>query len=546
MRMASNDAPAAPSQVEGAGLVPTQNEVIAVAPVAGAQAAEPFAGQNNIIDPWIYSNFVQAPEGEFTVSPRNTTGEVLTTLEIGPRLNPYLEHLSQMYNGFAGGVEVQIILAGNAFTAGKILCALVPPGFPTGNVTPSQMTMLPHIIVDVRSTEPVIIPMPDVRNSLWHEVRDIHQPMMKLVVMLYTPLRSNEGAGDAFVVSGRVLTRPSPDFNFFFLVPPRVEAVAEPFSLPPLTVEEMSSSRWQNPLAYLVADPNSPAAPQWQNGRCTVEGELLGTTPRNASWLLRMRGVVIQPPTRMEERGSTNWTAHLEILQPDGDAFSVLTGDPGPEGCPDFRATLHVRASTRVYGSSGEHWAAYANINQDGYTPALGSLVLKNIPLVSAPSQGSVIAMQVVSVDLQNDGDLNVLPDYNGPGFDGSVNLAPPIVPLLPGEVLLRFGTLPITTRRDLSNPIILDCAIPQEWITWFLSHNFVPQGDAALLRYRKRSTGQLLFEAKLYNSGFVVVNGVNVRTQFAVDGVFQFVSWVPAFYQLTPVGTRAGRRLRQ
>nr|ACL14993.1 capsid [Norovirus Hu/GII/2005/6894/Chelyabinsk/RUS]ACL14997.1 capsid [Norovirus Hu/GII/2005/6675/Chelyabinsk/RUS] len=124
--MASNDA--APSNDGAAGLVPeSNNEVMALEPVAGASLAAPVTGQTNIIDPWIRMNFVQAPNGEFTVSPRNSPGEVLLNLELGPELNPYLAHLSRMYNGYAGGMEVQIMLAGNAFTAGKLIFAAVPP-----------------------------------------------------------------------------------------------------------------------------------------------------------------------------------------------------------------------------------------------------------------------------------------------------------------------------------------------------------------------------------------------------------------------------------
>lgn len=531
--MASNDAKPAPPVEEGAGLVPTQAEPLAVAPVAGAQAAEPFAGQSNAIDPWIYTNFVQAPEGEFTISPRNTTGEILVNLEIGPRLNPYLQHLSQMYNGYAGGVEVQLLLAGNAFTAGKVVAALVPPGFPTANLTPGQITMLPHTIVDVRTTEPVVIPMPDVRNKIWHEVRDVNEPLMRLVIMLYTPLRANSGADDAFVVSGRVLTRPSLDFNFFYLVPPRVEDVTEPFSLPSLQTDEMSSSRWPNPLATLFADPNVAVAPQWQNGRCTLEGELLGTTPRNASWLNRFRGV--------STAAVANQVLHLTLYEPDGSVFNPLSGAPAPEGFPDFTAQeYHLRAAGKVANTTGG-----GEIKSTDYTPALGGVKITAWS-ASGPSAGVEMTGQIESIGMENNTDFDVLPDYNGSAFDGSLNLAPPIVPLLPGETLLRFGTVPITTRRQ-SDPIrIISCALPQEWITWFLTHNFTALGDAALLRYRNQATGQLLFECKLYRSGFVVVNGVNVRTEFPMSGVFEFVSWVPNFFQLAPVGSRGARRARR
>ncbi|HBW3090703.1 TPA: hypothetical protein MEW82_005502 [Klebsiella pneumoniae] len=219
--MASNDA--SPSDGPTANLVPeVNNEVMALEPVVGAAIAAPVAGQQNVIDPWIRNNFVQAPGGEFTVSPKNAPGEILWSAPLGPDLNPYLSHLARMYNGYAGGFEVQVILAGNAFTAGKIIFAAVPPNFPTEGLSPSQVTMFPHIIVDVRQLEPVLIPLPDVRNNFYH-YNQSNDSTIKLIAMLYTPLRANNAGDDVFTVSCRVLTRPSPDFDFIFLVPPTVE-----------------------------------------------------------------------------------------------------------------------------------------------------------------------------------------------------------------------------------------------------------------------------------------------------------------------------------
>nr|ACU28808.1 truncated capsid protein [Norovirus Hu/GII.4/HK/CU09N8/2009/CHN] len=103
MKMASNDAN--PSDGSAANLVPeVNNEVMALEPVVGAAIAAPVAGQQNVIDPWIRNNFVQAPGGEFTVSPRNAPGEILWSAPLGPDLNPYLSHLARMYNGYAGGL----------------------------------------------------------------------------------------------------------------------------------------------------------------------------------------------------------------------------------------------------------------------------------------------------------------------------------------------------------------------------------------------------------------------------------------------------------
>ena len=119
--MASKDAPSSADGANGAGqLVPEVNnaEPLPLDPVAGASTALATAGQVNMIDPWIFNNFVQAPQGEFTISPNNTPGDILFDLQLGPHLNPFLAHLSQMYNGWVGNMRVRLILAGNAFTAG--------------------------------------------------------------------------------------------------------------------------------------------------------------------------------------------------------------------------------------------------------------------------------------------------------------------------------------------------------------------------------------------------------------------------------------------
>lgn len=137
------------------------------------------------------------------------------------------------------------------------------------------------------------------------------------------------------------------------------------------------------------------------------------------------------------------------------------------------------------------------------------------------------------------------LPEYN----DGLlVPLAPPLGPFLPGEVLLRFRTYmrQLDTADAAAQPI--DCALPQEFISWFASNNFTVQSDALLVRYRNTLTGQLLFEAKLYSEGYIAVSysGSGPLT-FPTDGFFEVVSWVPRLFQLASVGSLAtGRTLKQ
>lgn len=568
MKMASNDA-ASPSSDGAANLVPeSQQEVMALEPVAGAQLAAPVAGQQNIIDPWIKLNFVQAPNGEFTVSPRNAVGEVLLNVELGPELNPYLAHLAQMYNGYAGGMEVEVVLAGNAFTAGKILFAAVPPNFPTDGISAAQATMFPHVIVDVRTLEPIRLPLPDVRNVMFH-FNQQHANRMRIVAILYTPLRTNGGAGDdVFTVSCRVLTRPAPDFEFMFLVPPTVESKTKQFSLPQFTLEEMTNSRWPMAIEMMYTDPAANLVVQPQNGRCTIDGTLLGTTPLRSCDLCSFFGTFRSASRSVEQPEDTEQAAEeaasggprpraaaakvLELTQPDGSQFEPGHDLPAPQGTPDFVCEIAGIVSQRDTTATprGVAVSAWLDVSLASrgpqFAPALGTVAVQldnntnvrdNIPTVFR-------ADRVIHV---NQGDFHQwrLPNYGGE-LAPNQGLAPPVAPRFPGEQILFFRSqLPF--ERNTQGHGYIDCLLPQEWVSYFYQDQAPSQGDVALLRYYNPDTGRVLFEAKLHKEGFLTVATSGSNPIVAPgNGYFRFEAWVNHFYALTPMGTGASRRGRR
>nr|AUO60018.1 VP1 capsid protein [California sea lion norovirus] len=560
MKMASNDAS---PKTEGAGLVPeVSNEVLPIEPVAGAALAAPVAGQNNLIDPWIMTNFVQAPEGEFTISPRNGPGEVLLDVELGPELNPYLGHLARMYNGHAGGVEAQIVLAGNAFTAGKVLIAVVPPGFPTHNMSPSQATMLPHIIVDVRCLDPVNIPIPDVRNQLFHYNRE-GPPRMRLMVMLYTPLRTNGGEdGNAFTVTGRLLTRPGPDFGFLFLVPPTVEQSTKPFTVPRFTVAEMTNSRFPHPIQQLYTDPMASIQVQPQNGRCTIDGELLGTTQLSALQVCTFNGKAIanpgsartfagntgeEPMEGTEEGGPTLYAWNkvwMELVNPDGSAYDPIADGPAPLGCPDFQAELQSTLVNTSGGNGNLRVSIFTTQNNPQFAPGVGTIVMDADPHAAVPTAGNTVYTVPISVGAGEPFSQWKLPHYSG-AFGRSSRLAPPVAPNYPGEQLLFFRS-GLVNNQASQRVVFIDCLLPNEFIKHFYEQAAPVGGEIALLRYINPDTGRALFECKLHPSGFMTVAATGSTTlQITPGGYFRFDSWVSNFYTLSPVGTSSGRRAR-
>nr|AAX32883.1 capsid protein [Norovirus swine/GII/OH-QW170/03/US]AAX32886.1 capsid protein [Norovirus swine/GII/OH-QW218/03/US] len=545
MKMASSDA--APSSDGSAGLVPEVNsETMALEPVVGAPLAAPVAGQHNIIDPWIKLNFVQAPNGEFTVSPRNAPGEILLDLELGPDLNPYLAHLSRMYNAYAGGMEVQVILAGNAFTAGKIIFAAVPPNFPLENLSAAQITMCPHIIVDVRQLEPVMLPMPDVRNRLFH-YNQVREPRLRLVAYLYTPLRANNAGDDVFTVSCRVLTRPSQDFEFMFLVPPSVESKTKPFSLPNLTLAELSNSRFPLPIEQLYTNPLDNLVVQPQNGRCTIDGILLGTTQLVPSLICSMRGTLEadQASGHTDDESvqsrAFNRQRSLMLENPDGSAFDPSDEVPAVLGVPDFRGVVFGVLSQRNNGDTTRSHEAKIDTRRPRYAPKLGFVEV----LTESDDFQNGPPTKFTPVGLGGDGNPDfqqwALPDYGG-ALTNNTNLAPPVVPVYPGEQILFFRSQLPSSGGTVAG--WLDCLLPQEWIQHFYQDSAAAQSDVALVRYINPATGRVLFEAKLHRQGFLTVSAAGPHPVVApADGYFRFESWVNQFYTLAPMGNGSGRR---
>lgn len=537
MKMASNDA--APSNDGAAGLVPEINtETLPLEPVAGAALAAAVTGQNNIIDPWIRTNFVQAPNGEFTVSPRNSPGEILLNLELGPDLNPYLAHLSRMYNGYAGGVEVQVLLAGNAFTAGKILFAAVPPNFPVEFLSPAQITMLPHLIVDVRTLEPIMIPLPDVRNTFFH-YNNRPSERMRLVAMLYTPLRSNGSGDDVFTVSCRVLTRPTPDFEFTYLVPPSVESKTKPFSLPILTIAELTNSRFPAPIDSLFTAQNNNLNVQCQNGRCTLDGELQGTTQLLPTGICAFRGKITAD---VESSHRDRW--HMQLTNLNGTPFDPTDDVPAPLGTPDFTGLLFGVASQRNADNTTRAHEAVIATTSTQFVPKLGSVNFGSRSGDFQVGQPTKFTPVGISTDDEHPFKQWDLPHYSGV-LTLNMNLAPPVAPNFPGEQLLFFRSN-VPCAGGISDGII-DCLMPQEWIQHFYQESAPSQSDVALIRYVNPDTGRTLFEAKLHRTGYITVAHTgDYPLVVPSNGYFRFDSWVNQFYSLAPMGTGNGRRRMQ
>ncbi|AVT56083.1 VP1 [Norovirus GI] len=539
MMMASKDAPSNMDGTSGAGqLVPEANtaDPIPLEPVVGAATAAATAGQVNMIDPWIMNNFVQSPEGEFTISPNNTPGDILFDLQLGPHLNPFLQHLSQMYNGWVGNMRVRILLAGNAFSAGKIIICCVPPGFTAQNISIAQATMFPHVIADVRVLEPIEIPLDDVRNVLFHT--NENRPTMRLLCMLYTPLRAGGASAgtDPFVIAGRVLTCPSPDFNFLFLVPPSVEQKTRQLTVPNIPLNNLSNSRVPAMINKMAISPDANQVVQFQNGRCTTDGQLLGTTPISASQVARIRGKVF----------STSSGKGLNLSELDGSPYHAFES-PAPVGFPDLgHCDWHV-SSFKADQNSRDDPISRLDIKQGAsFAPHLGSIEYTTSQNPDGDQLGTLTWISSPSEDTPGHGTINLwkIPSY-GSTVTESVHLAPPIYPPGFGETLVYFmSNFPI--GHTSSSMAQVPCTLPQEFVAHFVNEQAPVRGDAALLHYVDPDTHRNLGEFKLYPEGYITCvpnTGGGGPQSLPTNGVFIFSSWVSRYYQLKPVGTAGPAR---
>nr|QJC14574.1 VP1 [Norovirus GI]QJC14577.1 VP1 [Norovirus GI]WIA74122.1 VP1 [Norovirus GI] len=532
MMMASKDAPSNMDGTSGAGqLVPEVNaaEPLPLEPVVGAATAAATAGQVNLIDPWIMNNFVQAPEGEFTISPNNTPGDILFDLHLGPHLNPFLQHLSQMYNGWVGNMRVRVMLAGNAFTAGKIIICCVPPGFASQNISIGQATMFPHVIADVRVLEPIEIPLDDVRNVLYHT--NENPPTMRLLCMLYTPLRAGGASSgtDPFVIAGRVLTCPAPDFNFLFLVPPSVEQKTRQLTVPNIPLNNMANSRVPAMINKMTVSADQNQVVQFQNGRCTLEGQLLGTTPVSASQVARIRGKVF----------STASGKGLNLTELDGTPYHAFES-PAPLGFPDIGACdWHVSTFKVDQNLSGDPMSRLDIKQNAPFAPHLGSIEFTSDQDPTGDQLGTLAWVSPSTSGTRVD--PWKIPSY-GSTVTESTHLAPPIFPPGFGEAIVYFmSDFPIVSGTTAQVP----CTLPQEFVSHFVEQQAPIRGEAALLHYVDPDTHRNLGEFKLYPDGFVtcVPNTGGGPQNLPTNGVFVFSSWVSRYYQLKPVGTAGPAR---
>nr|BAE94661.1 capsid protein [Porcine enteric sapovirus] len=240
-------------------------------PVAAAQALEMAVatGQvNDTIPSVIRETFSTYTNVTWTT--RQPIGTLLARMSLGPGLNPYTLHLSAMWAGWGGSFEIKVIISGSGMYAGKLLCALIPPGVDPSAV--DQPGAFPHALVDARITDGVTFTLGDVRAVDYHET-GVGGAIACLALYVYQPL-INPFATAVSAATVTIETRPGPDFGFTLLKPPNqaMEVGFDPRSLLPRTARTLRGNRFGRPITGVVI----VGVAQQINRHFSAEGTTLG------------------------------------------------------------------------------------------------------------------------------------------------------------------------------------------------------------------------------------------------------------------------------
>nr|WRV02107.1 polyprotein [Stoat valovirus 1] len=475
----------------------------------------------NPIDPFILNTFAQVPQGGFTCGPASPTNVLLFKLEISPAMNPWTNHLWQMYAGWSGGFEIAVQLAGNAFCSGKIIFFVLPPGSQEPN-NALAATCYPHVIVDLRTADNMRMTVPDIKGVSFH-MRQDSAPLGHFCAMVFMPMRATTQTAD-FVVEGVILSKPLPDFAFSMVVPPTQEIVEASWRMPRTPVAFMTNPRV--PMSQISALVSTPAyqSVNWQLGRYNYNTE----TPEGASTL----ACAARWPQIVETSADgTNW----QVLQEPDYVNPVVIGEmPVGRGTWDWGGdTLLFVESYSQSGAVGGQWNTlnagrtfYGN--SGNFTPDALPVILRDRLVVITPVQ-----CDPGLTELQ----LNTTPRSVWQWDDA----APALVLPNSSESFLFFASP--APSQSTARQEIFSLMTPEVFTSFLDQGNAWPPGSVALFSIVYQ--GQVVAQAKLWPQGCMTTLNFGGVRRWDSSATLEFEAWVGPSYFLRPTTTTVLRRYR-
>nr|CAE54851.1 structural protein [Sapovirus Hu/Chiba/990727/1999] len=182
---------------------------------------------------------------------RQAANTFLGAIHLGPRINPYTAHLSAMFAGWGGGFQVRVTISGSGLFAGRAVTAILPPGVNPASV--QNPGVFPHAFIDARTTEPILINLPDIRPVDFHRV-DGDDATASVGLWVAQPLINPFQTGPVSTCWLSFETRPGPDFDFCLLKAPeqQMDNGISPASLLPRRLGRSRGNRMGGRIVGLV------------------------------------------------------------------------------------------------------------------------------------------------------------------------------------------------------------------------------------------------------------------------------------------------------
>lgn len=259
-------------------------------------AAEPpteeaviHCSQLNTIDVAIRMQYLAV--AMFPWSTSQNPGTLLWSATVHPDdCNQLVQHLSAMYNTWAGGLDYKFAVCGTGFHAGKIAFVRLPPNIKPETVTaPADFSCFEYVVIDPKTPECISEHVMDQRRFAYHYVDDDKQNKDAIggyiaAYVLVPLVTSSTGVNN---INIEVFSKPAMNFDFGQLrniirsgkevKPDEPEAVVRTFN----RSENNGTSIFSNAFTHYTIQPQSQVKPPDTSsfGMYDFAGKASETTP---------------------------------------------------------------------------------------------------------------------------------------------------------------------------------------------------------------------------------------------------------------------------
>ena len=248
--VSSGTTSADPAIEDGATGVPTAVSAIQTPIVQAAAEAPTHTGQTNVVDPYLYTNYIQM--ATFSWSTAQLAGTKLWYTPIHPSRggNSIVAHVAKMYNAWGGSLDYRLKIAGTGFHAGALGVARLPPNLhPSKITTTKQLTAFEWQYIDPKKIETQSYLAIDQRQVMYHYTNFDEENTATfggwLVFFVLQKLNTSSTGTNQVDVS--VFMRLGQDFEFTQIVPPDLMLASDESNVDAFQLMFPKTYPWEDP-----------------------------------------------------------------------------------------------------------------------------------------------------------------------------------------------------------------------------------------------------------------------------------------------------------